>query len=143
MMQIEASTTINRPIEEVFAFVADNENDPQWCIPVVRTTRVVGDAPGANTRYTFASKFGLMTLRGEFTIVDFQPPERIAWKGTSPLSRYQGFYTLKAVEVGTQITSNTSFTNKSVFRLFESMMRKQFKETYDKQFRKLKQVLEG
>jgi uncharacterized protein YndB with AHSA1/START domain len=39
-----AEITINRPIEEVFAYIADNENDPQWCVPVVETTRITTQA---------------------------------------------------------------------------------------------------
>ena len=73
MFQIESSITINKPIDTVFTFISDNENDPKWCVPVVETTRIVGDAPGANTRYTFASKAGLFTLRGEFKYWNLKP----------------------------------------------------------------------
>ena len=64
VFQTIAEITINRPIEEVFAYIADNENDPQWCVPVVETTRIAGAAPGLGARYTFASRVGLMKVRG-------------------------------------------------------------------------------
>lgn len=143
MFQIESGITIDRPIEEVFAFVADNENDPQWCVPVVDTTRIVGDAPGANTRYSFGADGGFFTARGEFDIVDFQPPGRIAWEGYSPFSYYQGTYTLKAEDDGTCITIHVDFRNKLLFRPLESRMHKQFAQNYEEQFRRLKALLEG
>ena len=59
MFQTKAEIFINRSIEDVYKFIADNENDPRWCVPVIETDRIIGDAPGANTRYSFASKAGL------------------------------------------------------------------------------------
>lgn len=142
MFQIVSSITINKPIEEVFAFVADNENDPQWCVPVLETTRIAGDAPGANTRYSFTADGGRIKPAGEFEIVEFRPPERIAWQGYSPFSHYQGYYTLTALEGGTDITINAKFTSKHFYKLFESRMQKQFSQNYDEQFRRLKRLLE-
>ena len=142
MFEVEASVVINRQIEEVFAFVADNENDPKWCVPVLDTTRIVGDEPGAGARYTFGADAGLMTARGELEIVEFEPPERITWKGISPFSHFEGYYQLKAVEEGTEILIHSSFSNKALFRLLEERMHKQFVENYQKQFQNLKAQLE-
>ena len=61
----EATVRIDRPMEEVFDFVADSENDPLWCIPVIETTRIAGDAPGLNARYTFAAETGRLKPSGE------------------------------------------------------------------------------
>jgi uncharacterized membrane protein len=30
MVDVTVSTKINRPVDQVFAFVADMENEPQW-----------------------------------------------------------------------------------------------------------------
>jgi hypothetical protein len=142
MFEVDDSVVIERSIEEVFAFVADNENDPQWCIPVLDTTRIAGDAPGVGARYTFGADAGLMTARGELVIVSFEPPERIAWKGFSPFSHFDGYYELKAVKGGTTILIHSTFTNKMLYRLLEGRMHKQFVINYREQFQKLKALLE-
>ena len=142
MFHIHAGAVINKPIEEVFAFVADNENDPQWCVPVIETTRIVGDAPGANTRYSFTSDGGLLKLRGEFEITEFLPPSRIAWRGYSPFAHYEGYYALEEGEGGTRITTDIDFNNKILYRLLEGAMQKNFAKGYDEQFRQLKRLLE-
>ncbi len=143
MFQIETSVIINRPIADVFEFIADNENDPQWCVPVVETTRIVGDKPGLNTRYSFAADGGLITPRGEFDITAFQPPEFIVWEGYSPFSLYKGQYNLKQVAEGTRLDFSVTFTNKGLYRLLESSMHKRFEEQYAEQFSTLKQLLEA
>jgi uncharacterized protein YndB with AHSA1/START domain len=90
VFQTVAEITINRPIEEVFVYIADNENDPHWCVPVVETTWIAGNAPGVGARYKFASKVGLMKLRGEFEITGFEVPEAIHWTGESSIVRFSG-----------------------------------------------------
>jgi hypothetical protein len=55
--RFEASVVINRPIEEVFAFLADGENDPKYA-------STVKDA-------------GVKTKR-EVKLTEFEPPTRFA-----------------------------------------------------------------
>ncbi|MEZ4670715.1 MAG: SRPBCC family protein [Anaerolineae bacterium] len=143
MFQIESSITINKPIDEVFTFISDNENDPKWCVPVVETTRVVGDAPGANTRYTFASKADLFMLRGEFTILEFEPPIRVTWEGTSSVNRFSGAYSLEASEGGTLLTESATLEAKWFLRLMESSMSRQVEASVVKQLQLLKHLLEN
>jgi carbon monoxide dehydrogenase subunit G len=50
MFRVSADIVIDRPPSVVFDFIADNENDPKWCIPVVETVRVSGEAPGVGAR---------------------------------------------------------------------------------------------
>ena len=95
MFQVTATIFINRPIDEMIAFIADNENDPKWCVPVVETKRIQGGSPGANTRYSFVGDAGLFKSRGELQILEFEPPKRITWKGQSTINRFEGEYLLE------------------------------------------------
>ncbi|MGD8806309.1 MAG: SRPBCC family protein [Chloroflexota bacterium] len=143
MYELEASVFIKRPIEDVFAFVADNENDPEWCVPVADTTRIAGDEPGKGTRYTFGADLGLFKPRGELEIVEFQPPHRIAWQGFSRFARFKGYYTLQEADQGTRLSIHSRFSNKPLYRLMEGTMRKAMAENYGRQFVALKALLEN
>jgi len=143
MFEITTNVMITKPVEEIFNFIADNENDPQWCVPVVATTRIFKDAPGTGARYTFTSKAGIMNVKGEFEITGFEPPVRVEWSGQSPFSHFSGYYQLQAVEGGTKVEETVRFENKGLFKLFESRMRGQFQDTYDSQMQNLKGLLEA
>ena len=143
MFELRTEILISRPVEEVFNFVADNENDPQWCIPVVETVRIAGDAPGIGAKYKFASKVGLLEVGGEFETVEFKPLERIEWSGTSPFNDYTGYYDLQVDQGGTRLVEVVRFESKGIFKLFASRMNGQFQGNYDEQMRKLKQLLEA
>jgi uncharacterized protein YndB with AHSA1/START domain len=144
VFEISAEVYINRPIEEVFGFVAENENDPQWCVPVVETTRIAGEKPGLGARYVFASQVGLIRLGGEFEITEFEPPVGIRWQGTSPFGGYVGQYRLESREDGvSHLEESVTFQYKGIWRLFEPMAGRQFASNYDLQLNRLKQLLEG
>ena len=142
MFQTIAVITINRPIEEVFAYIADNENDPHWCVPVVETTRIAGDAPGAGARYDFASKVGLMKLRGEFEITGFEAPKAIHWTGESSIVRFSGQYRLESTAAGTRLEERATFEPKGLLNLLQTTMIPQYTTTYETQLQRLKQLLE-
>jgi len=142
MFEAKAEISINRSIEDVFNFIADNENDPKWCVPVIETDRIIGDAPGANTRYSFASKAGLFTLRGEIQIIDFEPFERISWEGQSSINQFTGEYVLRTEGEGTHLIECAKFKAKGILGLMEKSMSREIQASLQKQLQKLKQLLE-
>ena len=54
MIRIEASAVVNRPIEEVFAFVSDMANATQWSAEVVEAKKTSEGPVGAGTTFTTA-----------------------------------------------------------------------------------------
>jgi uncharacterized protein YndB with AHSA1/START domain len=143
MFEVQAEVHIARPLEHVFAFIADNENDPQWCVPLVETTRVSGNRPGLGARYTFASRVGIARLGGEFEITEFEPPLRIGWRGTSPFGTYVGEYLLAPGDDGlTRLVESVTFQYRGLWHLLESLSRRQFAGNYQLQLQRLKELLE-
>jgi carbon monoxide dehydrogenase subunit G len=50
-MKIEKTIGIARPLEEVWAFVSDTRNDPQWCVKVDSVEQTEGEGPGSQARH--------------------------------------------------------------------------------------------
>jgi uncharacterized protein YndB with AHSA1/START domain len=142
VFETAAEITIDRPIEEVFAYIADNENDPQWCVPVVETTRIAGDAPGLGARYVFASRLGLIKVRGKFETTGFEAPEAIRWAGESAIVTFSGQYRLTSTTTGTRLLERTAFEPKGGLKLLQGIMRPEYTKTYQTQLQRLKQLLE-
>jgi uncharacterized protein YndB with AHSA1/START domain len=143
VFETTAEITIDRPIEEVFAYIADNEKDPQWCVPVVETTRIAGDVPGVGARYTFASRVGLIKVRGEFETTGFEAPEAIRWAGESAIVTFSGQYRLTSTASGTHLVERTAFEPKGWLKLLQATMRPTYTTTYQTQLQRLKQLLEA
>jgi uncharacterized protein YndB with AHSA1/START domain len=101
-----ATTVIDRPIEAVFAFLADGENDRKFSARVLEIAKTTDGPPGAGTVYASTVKDGGVKFQREFKLTEFEPPTRIRWAETStgPVVTPEGGYDLAPAGEGTQLT---------------------------------------
>ena len=101
-----ASVVIDRPIDQVFAFLADGENDKKFSARVVEISKTTDGPSGKGTVYKSTVKDAGFKTKREFELTEFEPPTRIRWTErsknlvTAPL----GGYDLVADGEGTQLT---------------------------------------
>jgi len=81
--QAEATVVIDRPIEEVFAFHADGENDPKFSPRVLKIAKTTDGAPGVGTVYASTVKDAGVKTKREFKLTEFEPLTRIGWAEVS------------------------------------------------------------
>jgi uncharacterized protein YndB with AHSA1/START domain len=79
MPQWSATTTIERPIDQVFAFLADGENDRKFSPRVQEIRKTTDGPPGPGTVYASTVKDGGVKSTREFKLTDFQQPTTIHW----------------------------------------------------------------
>ncbi|MCJ1676904.1 SRPBCC family protein [Streptomyces sp. APSN-46.1] len=97
----EAVVEIDRPVEQVFAYLADGRNDPEFS-PRVQEIRKTPDGPTAiGTVFRSTVKDAGMKTGREFRIVGFDPPHLIRWTEQSKnLVTAEGGYDLAALPGG-------------------------------------------
>jgi uncharacterized membrane protein len=96
------SVIIRRPVDDVFAFVADGEKCPQWRSGVLDIQRVSGE--GVGTRYAQGVK-GPMGRRiaADYTITVFEPNRRIEFQTVTGPARPHGRYDFEPADGGTRL----------------------------------------
>ena len=101
--QFEATVDIDRPIAEVFAFLADGENDPRFSPRVQRIARTTDGPTTEGTVYASTVKDAGLTTKREFRITEFVEPTRLRWAETSKnlVTALEGGYDLTPVSDGT------------------------------------------
>ena len=77
--QFEATAEINRPIEEVFAFLADGTNDPKFSPRVQAITKTPEGPTAVGTVFTSTVKDAGMKTGRKFRITEFEASQRIRW----------------------------------------------------------------
>jgi uncharacterized protein YndB with AHSA1/START domain len=100
--QFEATVEINRPVADVFAFLADGGNDPTFS-PRVQTIAKTTDGPtGVGTVYASTVKDAGMTTKRQFQITEFEPSVKIRWAEISQnlVTAREGGYDFTAVSDG-------------------------------------------
>jgi uncharacterized protein YndB with AHSA1/START domain len=103
--QFEATVVIDRPIEEVFAFLADGENDPKFSPRVLEIAKATDGPPGVGSVFKSKVKDAGMTTQREFELTEFVPPTRIRWAERSKniVTATEGGYDLVPEGDGTRV----------------------------------------
>jgi hypothetical protein len=105
--QFSGSALIDRPINEVFAFLADGTNDPKFS-PRVQEIRQTTDGPiGVGTIFESTVKDAGMKSGRSFELTVFEPPSKIRWteRSKNAIMVPEGGYDLEAVsDTETKVT---------------------------------------
>jgi uncharacterized protein YndB with AHSA1/START domain len=104
--RFEATTVVDRPIEEVFAFLADGTNDPKFSPRVLEIAKTTEGPPGVGTVWASTVKDAGVKTKREFKITEFDPPNRIRWTEVSKnqVTAPEGGYDLSPEGSGTRVT---------------------------------------
>lgn len=102
MARFEATVDIDRPIEEVFAFLADGENDRKFSPRVQDISKDPAGPTEVGTVYRSTVKDAGMTTRREFRISELVAPTRIRWNELSSnlVTAQEGGYDLESLQDG-------------------------------------------
>jgi uncharacterized protein YndB with AHSA1/START domain len=101
---------IDRPIDEVFAFLADGENDTKFSARVLEIRKTTDGPPGVGTVYASTVKDGGVKFKREFRLTEFDAPTKIRWAevSTGPVITPEGGYDLQPAGDG---KTSVSFYN--------------------------------
>ena len=104
--RFDVTTVIDRPIEEVFAFLADGTNDPKFSPRVLEMAKTTDGPPGVGTTFASKVKDGGVKTKREFKITEFDPPNKIRWAEVSKniVTADEGGYDLVSEGAGTRVT---------------------------------------
>jgi uncharacterized membrane protein len=140
MPRASSEIVIKCPREEVFAFLADPENDPQWRSGVLDLKRVSGSGVGA--RYAQGVKGpGGRRVPADIEITELTPGEAIAFQTVAGPIRPRGRYALTAADGGTRVRFELEADVKGAKRLLAPMVQKTMNNEV-RQLDALKRVIE-
>jgi uncharacterized protein YndB with AHSA1/START domain len=142
MPSAQRSVTINRPIEEVFAYVADGENGPKWRSGKIEIKHESGEGIGAIYRQTVPGPGG-RRVAADYEVTAYDPPRHMAFKAVAGPVRPAGEYRLEKAAEGTKITFSLEEHLSGWKRLLMGGAVQRTMDAEMKSLDKLKAVLEG
>ena len=101
-MKVRHAIIINRPIDELFAFVTNLHNETRWQSEIKSVT-LEGPLQAGSTFRERRVTFG-RAYEWHFRITEFAPPHRITIDTINGTARYRGSRIFAAVEGGTRVT---------------------------------------
>ncbi len=144
MARLESSVTINRPVEEVFAFLSNYENDPKWSSATVEATKTSEGPIGVGTTWRSVSEFLGRRSESELEYIEYELNRKIAIKQISGPYPHTFQVTLDLVEGGTKVNFVGEFEFGGFFgRIAAPLFMRIAKRQLEAGFVKLKRLMEA
>jgi len=122
-----ASVSVDRPIHDVFDFLAEGRNNPTWRTDVTIAARIAGTATDLDVGATYLQKVNDRTGRSveeTYEITRHEPPHLLVFLVTRGTTRTVGRYTLAAIN---QTTTHVEFTLRRVSAEFRARQRREYR----------------
>lgn len=146
-MNTKNSIVIDRPIDEVFAYVSDVENMPRW-VSGVRKVRLLSKKVKAGARFSAEYAQGMRNSAINFKVADYEPPVRFAaTTERGPFSfPFRGTFEFRSLGDSTEVISDVDTGDESVATrlanlLFGPFIRRGFQRRLDEELAALKSSL--
>ena len=138
MIEFENTIHVERPIDEVFAFLSDFENLPKWNYFVLRVVKTSAGPVGVGTTYHQVRK----TDEQVFRVIEFELNRRLAIQTIPPSSpELEMRFILQAEGDSTKVTDVWKLQT-GMIGLLERLAAGRVKSAVVDNLRKLKQLLE-
>lgn len=144
-MHVEESMEINRPPEEVFDYVANRQNLPEWSSPVQEVrSETKGPLVEEGARFTTVAKFLGWSFETPFEVIVHDPPHRHTDRSRGGPFPHEYIHIIEEVEGGgTRLTEVTEGEPGGFFRLAGPLLEMAGRQRFRANLATLKYLLES
>lgn len=143
MINIDLGTLIDKPIKDVFAFVADPNNMSKWNSVVVSLEQITPGEVGVGTKFKSVGEMMGRRIEGEMQVTAYEPDTKCGYQVNAGPMQVNLTLTFKTVGTGTKISLNAQGNPAGFFKLAEGMMTGRVKSMMEENLARLKSVLES
>lgn len=142
MIKIESSISINRKPGDVFAYIANFENNPTWQSGMIRAHFTSEKPLGVGSTYTQEARFMGRQVESDFTVIEYEPDRLIKITTTSGSFPITVTRTVAAEGQGTLVRAIVEGDATGFIKIAEPIMRIMVQRSVDADYRRLKSLLE-
>jgi len=142
IIRFELNEIINRPVEDVFNFVAEGDNAPSWDTKILEIKKLSDGITRKGTKYWMMRTFPQGRAENTFEIIEYEPNKTVSIKVTSgpnPYIYHYGFESVGAgcaTDRGTLLSLTAEVEVKGFFNAFRTVL------WVEKSLNKVRELLE-
>jgi uncharacterized protein YndB with AHSA1/START domain len=142
MIQHEVTIHLNRPVEQVFAFLMDTGKLSTWQSNLIKTEKITEGPLRMGSRFREVRRLGRRESEIEGEITVFEPNQRFE---TRTLTKPQAMvsYSLDPEHGGTRLRYKFALVTSGLMRLLEPMIASSIKKDTEADFETLKRIIEN
>ena len=143
MARIEFTTEVKRPVEEVFAYLTDPANLPEWQSGAIEGRMETLAPLAVGSRLVEVRKFLGRKLESTLEVTEYEPSRRFAFKVVSGPVPFHVEHTLEPSNGGTRLSVVGEGESGGFFKLAEPLVIKAVERQTKSDFETLKDLLEA
>ena len=143
MIQLDKSVLIERPVEDVFSFISNFENESEWCEEVVRTQKTSDGPIGVGSTFTDHVEFLGRTMKSSYEILAYDLNKTVSIKTSSGPVPFVATYSFNDADGVTKLAILAKAEPRGLFKLATPIIRRQLGKQWDRNFANLKRLLES
>ena len=143
MLNIEKTVVINRPLEDVFEYVAQGENWSQWAAELVDTRKTSEGPLAVGTTYTHVAQLLGRRIENGYRVTGYEPNRQVSMKSMSGPIPADTDLLFESVDGGTRVTLRAQAEIGGFFKLAEPIVARMMGRQQDANFANLKDLLEA
>jgi hypothetical protein len=143
MITDERSIVIDRPLEEVFAFVTDPHNNALWCGWFIESEVTSNGPIGVGTTFRNVATFLGKRIEADAVVTSWEPNRRSCIRTTSGPILTTGCRSVEAVEGGTRFAQTIEASPGAFFGLAEHIVVRLGARQLEADLLMLKELLES
>jgi uncharacterized protein YndB with AHSA1/START domain len=143
VINVEVSFVINRPVEEVFAFLSDLENNMKWRPGQVEATKTSTGPIGVGTTYRMVNNALGRRLEGEAEVTEYEPNRKFTSIGKSGFMPIVAQRIFEPIEGGTRVTFIATAEPHGFIELAEPLLARRAKAQLGADAANVKRLLEA
>lgn len=106
MINISESVTIQRPIEEVYAYMTDLKNVPEWQSGLLEMQQTTQGSVRIGTKYVGVRRFLGRKIESAMEVTGYEPNKSLTWKTTSSSVPFVTSWQFESTAQGTNVVWN-------------------------------------
>jgi carbon monoxide dehydrogenase subunit G len=142
MINLDFGTLVDKPMKDVFTFVANPNNMSKWNSAVVSLDQVTPGNVGVGTKFKSVGEMMGRRIEGEMQITAYEPDTKCGFQVNAGPMQVNLTLSFKTVGTGTKISLNAQGNPAGVFKLAEGVMAGRVKSMMEENLARLKSALE-
>lgn len=142
MVRAEVSTTIKRPIEEVFALMSDSSNAPKWVSGWTESKKTSDGPIGVGTTWHGVGKFLGRRMDNDSEYTEFEANRKFTFKSATPFPTTMAF-TFESIGGGTRVRQTVDAEPGGFFKLAAPVLVTAAKRQFQSDLENLRDLMEA
>jgi uncharacterized membrane protein len=143
MTYVEVEIEISRSAEEVFAYIANFENNPRWQNGIQEAVITSAEPFGEGSAYTQVARFLGRRIESNFIVTAYEAKHRIAFETVTGSFPIQIERSVEARNGGAIVRAIISGDSSGFYRIFAPLLDFMVRQSIKADYARLKKILES